>query len=576
MDVINLSLGEYEIEPGARTSWTRRSTPPPTPASFRSRPRATLEELGHGSVGSPASAAKANRRRRRRRRASRLAPWSSRGPTPRVAPAQAGRDARPASRSSPPCRTGGHVGSFSGTSMASPHVAGGAALLRAASPRLDGDAGQVGARAHGRPRARDAEAASRRRPTREGGGLDRSSGGERPARVRELRRRSRSASCGPGASKARHGRRRRRRRRRRLVERVRRARSRRPPGVTRQRPGDGQRPRAARRRARERRHRGARPTSRASSSSDRGRRRAACRSGSRVERPRLGGSGQHAARTPAATRATRAGRAARVAPTATRTIRRGVGISNDLPGPEQVFRVRVGQASPTSASRSSSQAKGRRRLAAHRARRRREPADGRARAPARHQPVPRLATVRPARCRLLSFRRAGSYDVVFDTRSRAVAGQFSFRLWIERQDPSPLALADTLGCSERKPRRVGHRRRLRGRSEVGRGIRRRQETDDALLVRAGARPAQRAVRKWPAHAGFPGVRLPGNEELREHGRAPAQHVRSPPLVRDPLGRRPAATQRCSCSSIVGRRSRSRCTLAANSSCSVGTTRRCDF
>ena len=60
MDVINLSLGEPEIEPQPRHRRRRRSTTPPTPASCRSSPPATTTRTsGRGSSARPASAPQA-------------------------------------------------------------------------------------------------------------------------------------------------------------------------------------------------------------------------------------------------------------------------------------------------------------------------------------------------------------------------------------------------------------------------------------------------------------------------------------------------------------------------------------
>ena len=56
MNVINLSLGEPEVEP-RRDSSCRRSTAPQPPVSCRSsRPATTSSDFGYGSVSSPGNA----------------------------------------------------------------------------------------------------------------------------------------------------------------------------------------------------------------------------------------------------------------------------------------------------------------------------------------------------------------------------------------------------------------------------------------------------------------------------------------------------------------------------------------
>ena len=111
----------------------------------------------------------------------------------------------------------------------------------------------------------------------------------------------------------------------------------------------------------------------------------------------------------------------------------GVGVSNDLPGPEQVFRVRIGSPVANFGVRVVSQGKGvvvsprivaagdENRLQACR--------------PCRSTST-RIVT-RTASPRGIGRARSvpGLYDVVFDTRSRTVAGRFSFRLWLNDTTP---------------------------------------------------------------------------------------------------------------------------------------------
>ena len=183
MDVINLSLGEYEVNPARNLVEAAIDAAADAGVVPVSAAGNSFEELGRGSVGSPASAAKGiavaavtN--------GGRLAPWSSQGPTPvslRLKPDVSAPGV--GILSVVPDREGTWA-SFSGTSMASPHVAGGAALLLERHPDwtvphvksalvLDGPPGDLRRRRLG---GRDHRAGRRH---------DRSSGRQRPARVRK-------------------------------------------------------------------------------------------------------------------------------------------------------------------------------------------------------------------------------------------------------------------------------------------------------------------------------------------------------------------------------------------------------
>ena len=165
MDVINLSLGEYEVNPArnlvdAAIDAAADAGVVPVSAAGNS-----FQELGRGSVGSPGSAAKGiavaavtN--------GGRLAPWSSQGPAPVSLRLKPDVSAPGVGILSVVPNREGTWASFSGTSMASPHVAGGAALLLQRHPDWTVAAGQVGAHAHGPPRDRRTRARRRRRRTR--------------------------------------------------------------------------------------------------------------------------------------------------------------------------------------------------------------------------------------------------------------------------------------------------------------------------------------------------------------------------------------------------------------------------
>ncbi len=118
----------------------------------------------------------------------------------------------------------------------------------------------------------------------------------------------------------------------------------------------------------------------------------------------------------------------------------GLGVSNSLPGPEQVVRVRVGRGVANVGVRITRQPKGvsisprivyagdENRLGGVPS----LPIDVNVyRGDTYGQLRPVVATNRPS---------PGAYDLVFDTRSRSVAGPFSFRLWIDDATPPRVRL----------------------------------------------------------------------------------------------------------------------------------------
>ncbi len=117
----------------------------------------------------------------------------------------------------------------------------------------------------------------------------------------------------------------------------------------------------------------------------------------------------------------------------------GIGVTNSLPGPEQVFRVRVGRRAANFGVRITRQPKGvsvsprivyagdENRLTGVPS----LPVDINPYRETYGQPRPVVATNRPS---------PGAYDLVFETRSRSVAGPFSFRLWIDDKTPPQVKL----------------------------------------------------------------------------------------------------------------------------------------
>ncbi len=125
----------------------------------------------------------------------------------------------------------------------------------------------------------------------------------------------------------------------------------------------------------------------------------------------------------------------------------GVGVSNDLPGPEQVFRVRIRGEAANVGARVTRQGRVARVsprivLAGNENRLTGVPA----------LPIdvnPYRGSFGDARLVVAANRPSpGAYDVVFDTRSRAVAGPFSFRLWINDTTPPQVRLLPPVTKSE--------------------------------------------------------------------------------------------------------------------------------
>ena len=137
--------------------------------------------------------------------------------------------------------------------------------------------------------------------------------------------------------------------------------------------------------------------------------------------------------------------------------------------------------------------------------------------PGRPQPVRRLRPRRPGRRRGLPA--AGAYDFVFDTPAGAKAGKFTFRFWVNDTTPP------------RDPRAAEHRPDASGFAVTDKGsgvdpasiVVKVDGTVRSFTLRA-QRPhdPQRHARQACGHPG--GLRLPGGEEHGERRADPAEHA----------------------------------------------------
>ena len=209
-----------------------------------------------------------------------------------------------------------------------------------------------------------------------------------------------------------------------------------------------------------------------------------------------------------------------------------------------------------------------RRAAARRPERRREPSRRDRRRCRSTSTRTSTSTATPGRSPARSARPPGTYDVVFDSRA-ATGARFTFRFWVDDVAPPNAAAA--------RHDRARRRRRAFASPTPASGVdpRSLHATVDrpapAASADANGDRVDRRVRASAAgtHAArVHGLRLPGGEEHGERHPDPPEHARPP---RDD----PHSLAGRSRSSIVGRRLRSRSTLAANSSLSVRTRRRCE-
>ena len=169
MDVINMSFGEFETDPARNivddaVDGAAAAGVVPVAAAGNS-----YEDLGRGSIGSPATASRAIAVAAVTK-SNVLASFSSSGPTALSLRMKPHVSAPGASILSSVPEREGTWESFSGTSMASPHVAGAAALLLQQHPGWTVDEVTSALVQTGRPVA-DADADGEAASTREGGGL---------------------------------------------------------------------------------------------------------------------------------------------------------------------------------------------------------------------------------------------------------------------------------------------------------------------------------------------------------------------------------------------------------------------
>lgn len=170
MDVINMSFGEFETDPARNVvddavNGAAAAGVVPVAAAGNA-----YDELGRGSIGSPGTAARAITVAAVTKSRV-IASFSSSGPTGMSLRLKPEVSAPGASiLSSVPERVGTWA-SFSGTSMASPHVAGAVALLRQRHPDWTVDDIASALVQTGRPVLVDPESEREAPTTREGGGL---------------------------------------------------------------------------------------------------------------------------------------------------------------------------------------------------------------------------------------------------------------------------------------------------------------------------------------------------------------------------------------------------------------------
>ena len=244
----------------------------------------------------------------------------------------------------------------------------------------------------------------------------------------------------------------------------------------------------------------------------------------------------------------------------------GFGVSNSLPGPEQVFRVRVQGRSPTSASRITRQPRGvsvtprlvyagdENRLA------------GIPALPSTSIPIAATRTE-------TSARRRGEQAVGRRVRRRlrdeiARGGGAVLLPGLDRRQDA------TAREAAHADRDIGADA-VRGRQRVGRrsSVDHRPRRRPARGIRAEVGPSQRAARRRRAGDA---PRSSSASPTSRRRRTPRASSASSRTRRSSEGRSDSANGVGSCSSMVGRLSRSRWTLSSKSSRSVRTTLSCDF
>ncbi len=286
----------------------------------------------------------------------------------------------------------------------------------------------------------------------------------------------------------------------------------------------------------------------------------------RVEAPQLGKDPHTAIATPGLYHGNTAGKASRVSTYRYPELGLTAGVPTSLSGPEQVFRfdltrpvanfgaVVLARGAGVSVSPRIVRAGDENRLVGYPG------------LPAEINPYVGVPVVYPVVAAILPT--PGAYDLVFDTPTGTRPGGFTFRFWVN--DTTPPAVR----ALQRSVRR-GDALRVSV-TDAGSGV-----DPHTLRVRideqAGAvrLPERRRLRVHhrrrrrfaPAHGSR--LRLRGVEEQRERRAGPPEHAHA-------HGRPSSSASSRSFSSIVGSCARSRSTLAAKSSASFGTTRSTAF
>ena len=140
----------------------------------------------------------------------------------------------------------------------------------------------------------------------------------------------------------------------------------------------------------------------------------------------------------------------------------------------------------------------------------------------------------------------GEYEVVFDSATRASAGAFTFRYWVNDVTPPSARLLDRAVTFGERIRVEGGRQRLRRRSQLALRLPRRTPRAPHPPERARPgrdhRPGGQARQAHPAPHG---ARLPGEQEQRERRAHPPERACADGDGHDPAALTPSAGARSS-------------------------------